>query len=230
MIDAASETGTVLAVGLMRRFLHSTLFASWAAQSGVLGEIESFDFREGNVYNWPVESDFFFRSETAGGGVLFDTGAHTLDLLLWWLGDVEHFTYRDDSYGGVEADCELQLEMVSKAKGIVELSRTRNLRNTAIIRGKRAELEIALRTNEAVIRSLEGGPALSGAGLLSGSQCPIEQVFVDLFPIQIHDWVEAIRTGRLPTVPGTEGRRSVALIEACYSKRQGLELPWITAN
>ena len=227
MIEAAREGHAVLAVGLMRRFLHSAQFAKWALGNDVLGPIESFDFREGNVYNWPVQSDFFFRADTAGGGVLADTGAHTLDQLLWWLGEVEDLEYYDDSYGGVEADCELRLSMTSKAQGIVELSRTRNLRNTAIIRGRHAELEVGLRTNEAVLRSRDGAPGLSGMSIQYPGQAPAPQAFTDLFPPQFHDWIEAIRTGRPPSVPGSEGRRSVALIEGCYAQRQPLELPWM---
>ena len=228
MIEAANEGKAVLAVGLMRRFLHSAHFARWAVRSGLLGRVESFDFREGNVYSWPVQSDFFFRKVTAGGGVLFDTGAHTLDLLLWWLGEADEVEYYDDSYGGVEADCELRVSMASGARGLVELSRTRNLRNTAIIRGENAELEVGLRTNEAVLRSRDGGPGLAGLGLKGPDQNPVTQGFMDLFPLQINDWIEAIRTGRAPTVPGTEGRRSVALIGACYAKRKPLELPWMS--
>lgn len=228
MIEAADEGKAVLAVGLMRRFVHSAHFARWAVQSSLLGVVESFDFREGNVYSWPVQSDFFFRKETARGGVLFDTGAHTLDLLLWWLGEVEEAEYYDDSYGGVEADCEVRLSMASGARGLVELSRTRNLRNTAIIRGENAELEVGLRTNEAVLRSRDGSVGLAGLGLKSPEQNPVNQGFLDLFPLQIHDWIEAIQTGRTPSVPGTEGRRSVALIEACYGRRKPLELPWMS--
>jgi predicted dehydrogenase len=228
MIEAADEGKAVLAVGLMRRFLHSAHFARWAVQSGLVGAVESFDFREGSVYSWPVQSDFFFRRETARGGVLFDTGAHTLDLLLWWLGEADEVEYYDDSYGGVEADCRVLLRMASGARGVVELSRTRNLRNTAIVRGEKAELEVGLRTNEAVVRARDGSSGLAGLGLAGPDQNPVTQGFIDLFPLQIDDWIEAIRTGRTPTVPGTEGRRSVALIEACYATRFPLELPWMS--
>ncbi len=227
MIEAAHEGHAVLAVGLMRRFLHSAQFAKWALDNEVLGPIESFDFREGNVYNWPVQSDFFFRADSAGGGVLADTGAHTLDQLLWWLGEAESYEYYDDSYGGVEADCELRLCMTSRARGVVELSRTRNLRNTAIIRGRHAELEVSLRTNEAVLRSRDDGPGLAGMGIRHRDQAPAPQDFTELFLPQFHDWIEAIRTGRPPSVPGSEGCRSVALIERCYARRQPLELPWV---
>ena len=40
-------------------------------------------------------------------------------------------------------------------------------------------------------------------------------------------WVAAIRDRRPPAVPGSEGCRSVALIEACYDGREALDLPWI---
>jgi predicted dehydrogenase len=130
----------------------------------------------------------------------------------------------------VEADCELHLVMKSGAEGIVELSRTRNLRNTAIIRGERGELEVNLRTNEAVLRSKDGASGLSGEGLESSHQGPVKQGFADLFAPQIHDWIDAIQTGRPPTVPATEARRSVALIEACYAQRQPLDLPWVLPN
>lgn len=137
MIAAAVEARRVLAVGLMRRFIPAAQWVKAAIDAGVLGPIELFDFQEGSEFRWPVASGFFFRKETAGGGALADTGAHTLDLLLWWLGDVSSFDYYDDSYGGVEANCKLHLTLASGARGVVELSRTRKLRCTAILRGRR---------------------------------------------------------------------------------------------
>jgi predicted dehydrogenase len=227
MIAAAEQGNAILAVGLMRRFLHAGRFAKWVLENNYLGPIVSFDFREGNIYNWPVKSDFFFRKETAGGGVLFDTGAHTLDQLLWWLGDVESFEYYDDNYGGVEADCKLHLIMKSGAKGLVELSRTRNLRNTAIICGERAELEVNLRINQVFLRSKDGLTGVGGEGIESLKRGPVQQGFVDLFFPQVCDWVEAIQQRREPAVPGFEARRSVALIASCYEQRRTWALPWI---
>jgi predicted dehydrogenase len=226
MLAAAEEGKAVLAVGLMRRFLHSTHTARWIVQQGLLGQLQGFDFQEGNVFNWPIQSDFLLRRETAGGGVLFDTGAHTLDLLLYWLGDVANFEYYDDSYGGVEADCELRLTMASGVQGTVQLSRTRDLRNTAIIEGDRAILEVNLRRNWLTVRSHDGESGLVGYGLAPDSFEMVEQQFADLFKPQLEDWLAAIRGEHPPTVPGTEARRSVALIEACYAQRRQLEFPW----
>src|SRR5262249_523916 len=148
MMGAAERAGAILAVGLMRRFIWSHRFAHLLIEKGVLGQINSFDFREGSIYNWPVASDFFFRKEAAGGGVLIDTGAHTLHCLLHWLGDFASVDYFDDAEGGVDANCLMKLRLRSGVCGVLELSRTRKLRNTAIIYGDRGVLEVALGSND----------------------------------------------------------------------------------
>ena len=152
MLEAAEAGSALLAVGLMRRYSHAGQFAKWVIDSGLLGQITSFSFQDGFVYAWPTASDAFLRKELAGGGVLIDLGAHTLDQLLWWLGEVESFDYADDSYGGVEADCILELVLKSGAKGRVELSRTRDLSMRAFIKGDKAELDFSLVRNSISIR------------------------------------------------------------------------------
>lgn len=224
MIAAARKSGAVLAVGLMRRFLTSYQFVHQALRSGVLGYVRRFDVREGSIYNWPVASDFFFRKETAGGGVLVDTGAHTLDTVLWWLGDVRSLEYFDDNYGGVEADCLLRLELEGGATGVVELSRTRKLRNTAIIEGDRARLEVDW--VQARLTPRDGDVLLHGSVKPAlASSAPIDG-YLEGMAASFGDWIDAIRSGREPAVPGGEARRSVALIENCYRQRQPLEQPW----
>lgn len=227
VVAAAAESKKVLAVGLMRRFLHGARWLKSALDAGVLGPITSFDVREGFVYGWPVASPFFFRRETSGGGVLADLGAHTLDLLLWWLGEPESVEYKDDSYGGVEADCELRLTMRGGAQGTVELSRTRRLRNSAILRGRDGELEFSLDEKRMNVITARPRRILSHrAGGVRGDRMP-PQRFLELFEVQIRDWIAAIESGGRPSVPGVEGARSIALIGECYAKRQLWELPWV---
>jgi predicted dehydrogenase len=153
MLDAQARGGGVLSVGMTRRFLHSGQFAKWAIDGGLLGEIHSFELMDGFVFGWPLATDFFFRKELAGGGTLIDAGVHALDQVLWWLGEVETFEYYDDNFGGVESECKLHLTMTSGVHGVVELSRTRNLRNTAIIRGERGELEVGLIDNRSKLKA-----------------------------------------------------------------------------
>jgi predicted dehydrogenase len=225
---AAAETGqAMLAVGLMRRFSQAGRFAKWAIDSGLLGPIVSFDIQDGFVYTWSITTDFFLRKELAGGGVLMDLGVHTLDQLLWWLGGVKSFEYYDDNYGGVEADCKLQLTLESGAVGTVEVSRTRDLRNTAIIRGERAELEVALVQNSVSLRWPDGTASITSPVIFSQEPTLLNQKSADLIAAEHADFLEAIRLKRPPAIPGSEGRRSIALIEACYAERGLWKLPWV---
>lgn len=227
MLAAAAARQVTLAVGLMRRYAPAGRFARWAIESGFLGRIESFDFQNGFISTWPMKTDYLLRKEKAGGGVLMDLGVHTLDQLLWWLGDVESFEYYDDNYGGVEADCELRLTLSSGAQGVVTLSRTRDLRETAIIRGDRAELEVGLVRNTVSLRSPDGLLEIMGHALVDGGPSLPELRVADLIAVEHEDFLQAIRTGRPVATPGTEARRSIALIEACYADRRPLKLPWV---
>ncbi len=227
MIAAANRSGTMLAVGLMRRFGWAPLVVRRLAVSGALGTIESFDFQEGGIYDWPVASDFFFRRETAGGGVLIDTGAHTLDLLLWWLGDYAEVEYADDSAGGVEADCCLNLSLQSGAQGVVELSRIRGMRNTAIIRGRCLTIEVHLHVNRLRVRATGTDIDLTGELVRETHSSP--QYYPQLVAEQLQQWVDAIRAGCEPHVPAPAALPSIRLIEQCYARRQQLMHPWMAA-
>ena len=225
MIEAARQSGAILTVGLVRRFYAASRFVKQLLDEGWLGQIRSFDVREGAIYSWPVASDFFFRQEAAGGGVLVDTGAYTLDMLLWWLGDYEGVEYYDDAMGGVEANCELHLTLKNGVKGIVELSRTRALRNTCLIKGQCGILEIGVGFNPTVCLELcDRSARLEGRVL---AQRFPQEGFLDVMRQQLEDFARAVCGESQPFVPGEEGRRSIALFEACYKARQPLELPWL---
>lgn len=222
MIAAAGEGNAALAVGLDFRFFGASRWVKEILAEGVLGELRGFDLRQGVIPRWPFATGFLLRKETAGGGVLADFGVHVLDLLLVWLGEWESVDYRDDAQGGLESDCELVLRMRSGLTGIVEVSRTRNLRNTCIFAGERGTLEVDIWDPDPTIRLRFGKQET----VLNGRAGDARLTFQDVFVRQIDDFATAVREGREPFIPGREGRRSQALIEACYAARQPLELPW----
>ncbi|MGH7824078.1 MAG: Gfo/Idh/MocA family protein [Candidatus Binatia bacterium] len=224
MIDAAHSRGAILAVGLEFRFFSACQFVKQFLAAGLLGNINSFDLRMGVIFKWPVESDYLFYRRTAGGGVLMDFGAHTLDLLLWWLGSCKTAAYVDDSMGGVEANCEIYLELANGAAGAVELSRTRNLRNSFIITGERGQLEVQLWTENPELRlELNGQEVfLLGRVLQDGGVATFEEAFHR----EIEDFAEAIQASREPFVTGQEARKTIQLIERCYETRRCLRHPW----
>jgi predicted dehydrogenase len=228
MIAAADAAGVQLAVGLVRRFLPVTRLVKAILATNVLGPLTSFDVREGRVYDWPVTSDSLLRRAAAGGGVLVDTGAHVFDALIDWLGDVEVLACSEDSRGGVEAEAEVHLGLPEGVRGVVELSRTRELRNTIQIQGAEGTLEASFTTGRITLRR--------GANLITidkGADLPClagTAEGMDLFRAQLADFVEAVRSGRPLAVPGREARRSVALIAECLARRQPLVLPWVAPD
>jgi len=107
MVEAADKAGCLLAVGHFRRFFPSTKMVKEILDAALLGAVRSFRFLDGEIYNWPARTASPFDRAEAGGGVLIDIGAHTLDLLLWWLGNEAEVLYQDDALGGVEANCRI---------------------------------------------------------------------------------------------------------------------------
>lgn len=224
MISAADDAELVLAVGLVRRFYPSSQFVKAAIEEGLIGDVRRFDFREGRVFDWPAASDSFFRKEISGGGVLIDTGAHVLDLVLWWLGDPGSVEYYDDAMGGIEADCELHLRYPSGIEGTVEMSRTRNLRNSCVLSGTRGTLEVGTGFDSPVRMKLKGHDMVLSGHLSRDGAVP--SMFLEAYWRQLDDFAIAVLNGRVPLVPGLEGKRSIALIEDCYAARRPLVKSW----
>ena len=224
MIAAANASGARMAVGFNYHYMPIRRWTMELLRSGLLGKIQSFDIREGFVFDWPATSDSIWRKELTGGGVLMDYGSHTLDLLLWWLGDVDTLEYLDDSYDGVEADCLLKLGLKSGAKGVIELSRTRDLRNSAIIEGTEGRIEVDLEENE-VIEAPEQILRFRYNGM-NGTRMS-KLIYGDMYVQQLREWLEAIREKREPAISGHDGLRSLKLIRRCYEQRQRWELPWV---
>ena len=236
---AAISPPVVLAVGHIRRFLFVNRWVKMLFKRGALGDIESVDVREGECFHMRPSgnpraaagtcqfSPAFWDKKTSGGGVLLDIGSHTLDILTWWLGE-ENVTvtgYRDDSLGGVESDALLEMEFQSGAVGTVELSRTRTLRNTAIITGSRGRVEVALHRNEIVGVSPDALVLWELDGR-NGAAMPNESLYDDMFRREIDDWLGAIRSAGVPFVDGASVVPGFDVINQCYHMRQQLRPPW----
>jgi predicted dehydrogenase/nucleoside-diphosphate-sugar epimerase len=226
LLAAAAKANLMVSVGLLRRYLYATNWTKALVCSGLLGRIRSFHIREGFVFNWATSTDGLLRPAVAGGGVLMDTGAHTLDQLLWWLGDIAKAEYRDDGESGIEADCVIDCEMQSGAIGRVEISRSRDLPNTCRINGTDGFVEVHLSRNEVIACSD------NVQGFIADGLCPgifPQQRFPELFSAELSDFKYSIIRGAHRGVHASESLRSIALIERCYAHRGALRLPWNAA-
>jgi predicted dehydrogenase len=219
MVRAAEFGCASLTVGMVRRFLPELRLGKQVVASGVLGELLGFSVREGRVYDWPSLTDAPLRRDSAGGGVLIDVGVHVLDSLLFCLGELSVADYADDCFGGVEAEAEVVLTLRSGVRGLVELSRTRDLGNVIRIEGSEAVLEIDL-VHRKVTITVKGETVTLSPGKEHGES--------DIFRAQLTDWSDSILQSRAPVIPGSEALKSLALIEDCYTRRRTLEPIWMT--
>jgi len=223
MIDAAAEGGAVLAVGQDFRHFPIARYAHDFLAAGLLGDIRSVDVRQSAGTRWPSVSPDALAADS-GGGVLMSFGVHTLDLLLWWLGNLQPLAYRDDACGGVEAECVIELTLDNDAPAHVEMSRSRSMRDTTIVTGDRGTIEIGIH-EPALIRLTVGSDCRELSGVVEDvefERAPLRAVFTR----QLRDFVDAVNGGRQPFVGGSDGRRVVSLIESCYAIREPLRQPW----
>ena len=226
LIAAARQGNMVLAVGQVRRYMTAYKAAKQWIASGVLGELAGFGAEEGGIYNWPVASDFFFRPEKSGGGVLMDTGAHVLDALLWWLGDFEVTAYEDDNAGGVEADCAMRLHSRAGVEGSLMLSRIRSLKNTCLFRGAKANLEIALLGNAARLIPHDSRFRLAGAFEITASERAMENNTLGLFREQAEEWIKAIHGKPAEIATAEDARNTIRVIRDGYAQKQPVREIW----
>ncbi len=221
LTELAKEKNLVLAVSLVRRFLpHFKLFKA-LLDTKLLGDIKTFVIEEGSVFNWPVQGSGFYDHQISGGGVLMDNGAHLLDACLWWLGDYQRVTYKDDAQGGVEAECDLNITLTNGAKGRVSMSRLRQLSNKIDVVGEQGALSMNLATGKIDLQ-INGSPiALQGEAVQQGNQKPMTTV--ELFEYQYNALYKTIKNKSADEqeelVLGQTCLESIRLIDECYRNR-----------
>jgi predicted dehydrogenase len=171
--------------------------------------------------------DSTWRGTTAldGGGALINQAAHTVDLLLWLCGPVSRVSGRTATRLHdieVEDTAVASLEFASGAIGTIEAAtsawpgRPRQIELTgsegvAVLDGDRLTLD--LRRGSSVGSAPAPAPENATSAAVSDAG-PHRAVFIDFF--------RAVTLGESPCCAGSEGRQSVALIEAIYrSAAQG---------
>jgi len=163
-----------------------------------------------------------------GGGALINQGVHTVDLLLWLMGDVVTVQARmATALHKIEGEDTViaLLEFASGAIGTLVAA-------TSAYPGYPRRLELTgsegtvILEHDRIIRAdlRTPRPELLGNESSDQNQSATSAVVSDVRGHQalIEDFLRAIKTNSRPMCDGPEGRRSVALIEAIYeSARSG---------
>jgi predicted dehydrogenase len=235
MIEAAATAQKVLAIGLFRRFFPATQAIRQLLSLHLLGEVKSFSFAEGGIFDWPVQSASYFRKRSAQGGVLLDIGVHVLDLVIWWFGQPVEVLYEDDAMGGIEANCRIILRFAQGFTGEVRLSRDWRLANRHVIQCARGWLSWNANeaenvqvgfydTDFALGSQLHENKLTSTLPTLGQPACNFQQSFVN----QLRNVMAVIQGTEELVVPGDQALQSLRLIEYCYRHRTLMPMPWLS--
>lgn len=218
MIRVATENNVKLSIGMMRRQFAIVKKTKELIESGYLGKIKSFDYEEGFPYDWPIYSKFIFDKKQAGGGVLMDMGAHVVDLLVYLFGkfgEIKVIDYLDDNYGGVEANCRINIK-IGNIKGRVDLSNDRKLRNTFIIKFTNGYLELPSGGLTDLVISKSRVKEIFKS----------DETFADAFYKQMSNFTKAIFDDSSIFVSGKDALPSVEMINSCYIGKKQIYESW----
>lgn len=224
MIRRAEKRGVKLGVVLEYRFDKGANFIKQLVAEGKLGKVVLGEA----IVEWYRPHDYYDKSPwrgrwaTEGGGALINQAIHTIDLLLWIIGEPEYLWAQIDT---VRHDIEVEdlavaiIRFKNGTLGVVQAS-------TAIYPGMPTRLEIHGLNGTAIWE----GETLKMVKLLKGEvEIPKEvklekakawerpeAVPIDKHVALLRDFATAIIEDRQPKVNGYEGRRSLELIRAIY--------------
>jgi UDP-N-acetyl-2-amino-2-deoxyglucuronate dehydrogenase len=232
LIAAAKQSNVQLGVIFQDRVKpHIRQLKNWLEQ-GLLGKLLFVDAR----VKWYRPPEYYANSHWRGtlaldgGGALINQGVHTVDLLLWLLGDAVRVQARTATLlHKIEAEdtAVATLEFASGALGIFHAT-------TAAYPGYPRRIEISgtegtviLEHDRIIGANLQNTPAAATisaalADLMASAkdenQSASSATVSDFRGHQavLEDFLAAIRQNRAPACDGLEGRRSLALIETIY--------------
>jgi UDP-N-acetyl-2-amino-2-deoxyglucuronate dehydrogenase len=170
-----------------------------------------------------------WRGRTAldGGAALINQGIHTVDLLLWLLGDVTRVRgLTATTLHAIESeDVALALlEFASGAKATLEATTVAWPGYPRRVEISGTEGTVVVEGDHVVAADLrQPAPGLVSAGT-EGAASGRTAVVADALPHRrmVEDFVRAIATGGSPACDGREGLRSLAVVEAVYrAAREG---------
>lgn len=220
LVSAAHDHGVEVAVNNTRRLYPANRRIKEMLAGGILGNVRRLEFAEGERFEWPAVSDFYFGPESDGRGVLLDKGAHVLDLACWWLGEKPRVvSFRDDYMGGTEAMCRLDFE-ADECSGTVVLSWLRKLENTFRVSGEQGTVETTVFGWDSITHRDERGRERTVRP--SGER----HVKADFASMLIENFLDVAGGEAEPFVPAASVQHSIELIEDCYEARERFDMPW----
>jgi UDP-N-acetyl-2-amino-2-deoxyglucuronate dehydrogenase len=252
MIEASKRCGKQIGVVCQRRWYHPAMRVKEAIDAGKIGKPV---FGTVNMLGWRDEA--YYESDPwrgtwngEGGGVLVNQAPHQLDMLQWFMGEIDelygHWSNLNHPYIEVDdtANAILKFKSGAVANIIVSNSQKPGIFGKVHVHGE----------NGASVGVQTDGGAMFVAGMSAILEPPVNDLWTvpgeeqmlqewikedsDFFnglPKQmdyfhernIEDFLQAILEGRKPLITGEDGRVTVEIFTAIYrSTRDGMPVKW----
>lgn len=226
MIDTARKTDRVLCAAHMMRFFPHNRWLADLVEAGEIGAIREVIVEDGAPLDWEMATNSYFDRSATGGGVLFDTGIHLLDRVLWLFGDLEGITYEDDSLGGFESNAKLGGTLQIGGRPVparFEFSWSHRLRRSIRVVGESGTLEASTSDPKTLVlhRTMPRGPTEMRIA------CADHWDWHSHYRAQLDDFIGAVRERRAPFVTADSALQALRVIETAYSRRTPMAQPWL---
>ena len=228
LCDLARSNNTFISVGYRTRYYPSVILFKRLLDKSFFGRINHFHYECGTRGGWAPVSGYNLDRKKAGGGVLVVSGTHFLDRMLHWFGEPKEVIFRDDSYGGVEANCKAEMIFendIGTFTGTFFMSKTIQLTNKFILDSEHYLCELGEGESQKITLFLKNDPSVKME--ISPNTFNPNQKSIDYFQIQFDEFADNIIQKGEITVDGWFAARSIKLIEEMYNNRLQLDEPWI---
>ena len=241
MVRECEASGVGLGLIMNHRYFADNIRAKWIVSDGALGRVlfGSVVHASGLTGNADGTSPWRGRRGLAAGGVLSTQAIHFLDLLLWFAGPVGAVkAWTKTLVLGDEQDHEdtaaIALRLQSGALATLVTSSGSPIMDD--FTGTRIELHgsdgyLMLEGDRLRLLQTRKDYAVPDVKLPQVPAGAQEVIFGVGHIYEIADFVKAVREGREPPVPGTDGRHLMAVLDAAYTSARGSEeIPVLEAS
>lgn len=209
VVLAENKSGLLLGMCHTYRLFSNRLKVRELIKNGYFGNQVSIDIQEGFPSGWPTVSGYCFRKEMVPGGVLFDAGIHSLDFILWCLGEPTHIEYYDDEMGGLESNASISLKF-ENGNAHFRISRTCELSNKIVVSGNGKKVELDIYEMNTLLED--------GVETIADTKRLLDWTNIGEF--QTLNFVNSLKKREIINCTAEDGLRVVEVLEKCYSLKQ----------
>lgn len=224
MIEACDAAGVTLGGVFQKRFAPASRLAKEAIEAGDLSDLVLGD----TMVKWFRSQEYYDSGDWRGtrdmdGGCLMNQAIHNIDRLQWLMGGVEEVQAATETLAR-DLECEdtaaLTLRFENGAVGTIEA--------TTAVKGGADRTEINGTNGTIVFEGNDVTKFVVGDGEEDPYHAPTTDREVNLDDFEwpdghvaaVEDFVDAVREGREPAVPGREARKAVDVILAAYESSE----------